>query len=87
MRLGLEDSCNRQETLLKTTSILYLDIVGKLRCHQIVEFLFAQGAGGSIFASICLKLGDKGADCVFHDGFCWGVTWKSQLEEKIHSGN
>lgn len=54
----------------KTTSKLYLYIVGKLRGHQVLEFLFAQGAGGSVFPGVCLELGDKGADGSFHDGLC-----------------
>lgn len=47
---------------------IYLDKVGQLRGHQVVELLLAQGAGGPILPSECLELGDEGADGGFHDG-------------------
>lgn len=46
---------------------IYLDKVGQLGGHQAVELLLAQGAGGSIFPSECLELGDQSADGRFHD--------------------
>lgn len=53
---------------LSLTSGIYLDKVGQLRGHQAVELLLAQGAGGSIFPSKRLELGDEGADGSFHGG-------------------
>ena len=61
---------------VRRTREVYLDIVGQLRGHQVVEFLFAQGAGGSVLPSIVLELGDDGADGGFHDGLCWGLKVK-----------
>lgn len=54
----------------RTREEVYLDIVGQLRGHQVVELLFAQGAGGSVLPSIVLELGDDGADGGFHDDLC-----------------
>lgn len=55
---------------VRRTREVYLHIVGQLRGHQVVEFLFAQGAGGSVLPSIVLELGDDGGDGGFHDGLC-----------------
>lgn len=49
---------------------MYLDIVGQLRGHQVVELLLTQGARGPILPSVRLELGDKGADGSLHDGVC-----------------
>lgn len=46
---------------------IYLDKVGQLRSHQLVELLLAQGAGGAVLASKSLELGDQSADGSFHD--------------------
>lgn len=47
----------------------YLDIVGQLRGHQLVELLLAQGAGGAVLPGVRLELGNQGADGGFHGDF------------------
>lgn len=47
----------------------YLDIVGQLRGHQLVELLLAQGAGRAVLPGVRLELGDHGADGSFHGDF------------------
>lgn len=49
---------------------MYLDIIGELRGHQVVELLLTQGARGLILPGVRLELGDKGADGSLHDGVC-----------------
>lgn len=55
---------------------LYLDIVGQLGGHQVVELLLTQGARGPILPGVRLELGDKGADGSLHDGVCALRPWK-----------
>lgn len=44
----------------------YLDVVGQLRGHQLVELLRAQGGGGGVVPGEPLELGDQGADGGLH---------------------
>lgn len=57
-----------RKTLRRTRSQIYLDIVWQLGDHQVLEFVFAQGAGGPILPGTRLELGDDGEDGSFHDG-------------------
>lgn len=85
LSIGAQDAKpdrNKQAKWLRTTSEVYLDIVGQLRGHQVLEFVFAQGAGGSIFPSVCLELVNKGADGSFHDALCGDLESKMKRETK-----
>ena len=65
----------------RTTSEVYLDVVGQLLSHQVVEFFFTQG-GGSILTGVHLELGDKSVDGSFHD-----ETWRIKKERKISTNS
>lgn len=67
---------------VSAVDVQYLDIVGQLRGHQVLELVFTQGAGGSVFPSVRLELGDKGADGSFHDGLRWKVNEHSKKKSQ-----
>lgn len=48
----------------------------------MLELVFAQGAGGPIFSSVCFELRDKGGDRSFHDGLCLELNKKGNRDTK-----
>lgn len=61
----------------------YLDIVGQLRGHQLVELLLAQGATGAVLPGVRLELGDQGADGGFHGDFEGTKIEEKEMKWKV----
>lgn len=61
----------------------YLDIVGQLRGHQLVELLLAQGAGRAVLPGVRLELGDQGADGGFHGDFEGTKKEEKEMKWKV----
>lgn len=80
---GCQASRNQQANGPGAASETYLDIVGQLSADQVLELIFAQGAGRAVLAGVGLELTDDGADGSFHDALCWEP--KSKWVEKQQS--